>query len=160
LGSASRIRVRSGKMMVCQGFLGGLVLEKRCVCGKPMSIGLRTVIYSNKVKIENVPVYSCTSCERSEVLHDVKKDLSSMLKDLEGNSEKLEIQFQEENELAFLLHEATRKERAHIPVEKIVEERINQLLDMLILARSLGDDSWTRELRLRLSQIARGSIAT
>ena len=125
-----------------------------------MSIGLRTVIFSNKVKIENVPVYSCTACERSEVLHDVKGDLSTMLKALEGKEEKREIRFQEENELAFLLHEATKKERAHIPVEKIVEERVNQLLDMLLLAQSLGDTAWTEELRLRLSQIARGSIAT
>ena len=135
-------------------------MDKRCVCGHPMTIRLRTLIYSNKVKIENVPVYSCAACERSEVLHDVKRELSELLKALEETPEKREIRFQDENELAFLLLEATKKERAHVPVEKIVEERVNQLLDMLLLARSLGDDRWVRELRHRLSQIAKGSIAT
>ena len=134
-------------------------MEKRCVCGHPMSIGLRTLIYSNKVKIENVPVYSCSACERSEVLHDVKRDLSLLLRTLDDRPEMREIRFQEENELAFLMMEAMKRDRAHVPVEKIVEERINQLLDMLLLARSLGDESWVRELRQRLAQIARGSIA-
>jgi len=124
-----------------------------------MSIGLRTLIYSNKVKIENVPVYSCSACERSEVLHDVKRDLSLLLRTLDDRPEMREIRFQEENELAFLMMEAMKRDRAHVPVEKIVEERINQLLDMLLLARSLGDESWVRELRQRLAQIARGSIA-
>jgi len=133
---------------------------KHCVCGQQMSIGLRTVIFSNKkIKIENVPVYSCPVCERSEVLRDVKPELCALLETSEAEPGRREILFQEINELAFLLHEAARKERAHVPVEKIVEERVNDLLDMLLLARSLGDDGWAGELRLRLSQIAKCSIA-
>jgi hypothetical protein len=135
-------------------------LDKHCACGKTMSIRLRTVIFSNKVKIDNVPIYSCSSCDRSEVLPAVKQELSSMIRQLGRNPEKQQISFNETNELAFLLHEAAKKERANVPVDTIVKERVNQLLDLLLLAQSLGDEPWTEEIRERLSQIAKGSIAT
>ncbi|HZG54935.1 hypothetical protein [Paenibacillus sp.] len=135
-------------------------MEKYCVCGHSMSIRLRTVIFSNKVKIENVPIYSCGGCDRSEVLQDVKHELSSLIRRLGRNPEKQEIRFNESNEVAFLLHEVTKKERANVPVEQIVKERVNQLLDLLLLAQSLGDEPWSEEIRDRLSQIAKGSIAT
>ncbi|MDF2815306.1 MAG: hypothetical protein K0Q81_1506, partial [Paenibacillus sp.] len=32
-----------------------------------MGIRLRTVIFQNKVEIENVPIYSCDACQRTEV---------------------------------------------------------------------------------------------
>ncbi len=125
-----------------------------------MSIRLRTVIFSNKVNIENVPIYSCNGCERSEVLQDVKQELSSLIRQLGRNPVKQHIRFNESNELAFLLHEATKKERANVPVEQIVKERVNQLLDLMLLAQSLGDEPWSEEIRDRLSQIAKASIPT
>lgn len=135
-------------------------MEKYCVCGETMSIRLRTVIFSNKVKIENVPIYSCGDCGQSEVLQDVKQELSSLLRGLGRNPEKQRISFDESNELAFLLREAAKSERANVPVEAIVRERVNQLLDLLLLAQSLDDRPWTEEIRERLSQIAKASIAT
>ena len=135
-------------------------MEKFCVCGQTMSIRLRTVIFSNKVKIENVPIYSCGGCERSEVLQDVKQELSTLIRELGRNPEKQHIRFNESNELAFLLHEATKRERANVPVEQIVKERVNQLLDLMLLAQSLGDEPWSEEIRERLSQIAKASIPT
>lgn len=139
--------------------LGGLGLEKHCVCGHRVTIRLRTVIFSNKVKIENVPIYSCGACDRSEVLPEVKEELSSLIRQLGGNPDKQDIRFDESNELAFLLHEVTKKERANVPAELIVKERVNQLLDLLLLAQSLDDKPWAEELRGRLSQIAKASIA-
>jgi hypothetical protein len=147
-------------MQYAIGALGGLGLEKHCACGHTMSIRLRTVIFSNKVKIDNVPIYSCGACDRSEVLQDVKQNLSSLIRRLGRNPEKQHISFHETNELAFLLHEATKKDRENVPVERIVKERVNQLLDLLLLAQSLNDEPWTEEIRERLSQIAKGSIAT
>jgi len=135
-------------------------LEKYCSCGQPMSIRLRTVIFSNKVTIENVPIFSCAACERSEVLQDVKEDLSALIRQLGRNPGKQQIRFDESNELAYLLHEATKRERVHTPVESIVKERVNELLDMLLLAQSLRDAAWAEEIRERLLQISKGSIAT
>ncbi|UUZ85779.1 hypothetical protein LJK88_21195 [Paenibacillus sp. P26] len=37
-------------------------MQKLCKCGGEMSIRLRTVIYQNKVEIENVPIFTCESC--------------------------------------------------------------------------------------------------
>lgn len=135
-------------------------MEKRCECGGVMSIGVRNVIFSNKVSIENVPVYACGQCERHEVLPDVKRHLTEMIHQLGGRPEKQTIPFHESNELAFLIHEATKKERREISLDVIVRERVNQLLDLMLLARSLNDELWSEELRGRLSQIAQGSTST
>src|SRR5690606_31490617 len=110
--------------------------------------------------IENVPIYSCDTCERSEVLQDVKKELSSLIRRLGNNPDQQHIHFQDTNELAFLLHEATKKERWNTPVDQIVKDRVNELLDLLLLAQSLSDEPWTEEIRRRLSQIANGNLAT
>lgn len=135
-------------------------MEKRCDCGAVMSIRVRNVIFSNKVSIENVPVYSCEHCERNEVLPDVKQQLTDMIHQLGGRPEKQTIPFHESNELAFLIHEATKKERCGASLDEIVRDRVNQLLDLMLLARSLNDAIWNAELRSRLSQIAQGSAST
>ena len=54
----------------------------------------------------------------------------------------------------------TEKERMNDSMEKIVEERINELLDILLLAQSLGDEPWAEEIRKRLSQITQSAIST
>lgn len=135
-------------------------MEKQCGCGATMEIRLRTVIFSGKVTIENVPVFSCSDCERSTVHPDVKSELSALLRSLGGESEKKQIFFHEVNELAFLLHEATRKDRNHVPLEHIISERVNELLDLLLLAQSVDDTEWANNIRERLSQITKKRIAT
>jgi len=135
-------------------------LDKRCVCGESMEIRLRTVIFSGKVSIENVPVYSCSSCERSIVYPDVKLELTKLIRSLGANPERKRLYFNELNELAHLLYEVTLKEKRHVPVEQIIGERVNELLDLLLLAQSLGDDEWVRDIRERLAQVTNRSIAT
>jgi len=135
-------------------------LEKYCVCGKSMNIKLRTVIFSKKVTIENVPIYSCSFCERTEVLAEVKPSLTSLIRDLGRHPDKQTVSFQEKDELAYLLSEAVKQERMNVPLELIVKERVNELLDMLLLAQSLNDLRWAEEIQHRLAQIAKNSIAT
>jgi hypothetical protein len=141
-------------------FRGEVKLVEQCICGSVMEIRLRTVIFSNRVKIENVPVYSCNACDRNIVYPGVKPELSELIRSLGGEPSSEHIQFNEVNELARLLYEVTQKEKSHIPVEQIVEERVNELLDLLLLAQSLKDETWANSIRDRLSQIARGRIAT
>ncbi|WP_274361583.1 YgiT-type zinc finger protein [Paenibacillus thermotolerans] len=135
-------------------------MEKQCVCGATMEIRLRTVIFSGKVTIENVPVLSCSGCERSIVHPDAKPELSDLLRSLGDASEKKQIFFHEVNEFAFLLREATRKDRSHVPLEHIISERVNELLDLLLLAQSVHDTEWANNIRERLSQITKKRIAT
>ncbi|UUZ95876.1 hypothetical protein LJK87_16685 [Paenibacillus sp. P25] len=122
-----------------------------------MSIRLRTVIYQNKVEIENVPIFTCESCSRSEVFSEVKPELTGLIGKLGARPGKQMLQFEEVSEIAHLMVKATEKKWASDPVETIIQERINELLDLLLLAQSLSDEPWQDDIRKRLSQIARHS---
>lgn len=125
-----------------------------CTCGEPMTLQLRTVIYSGSIEIVNVPILTCQTCYRSVVHDAVKGDLTSLIEQIsreEGMSS--EIRFDERNELAFLLMKASDKELFHEPLPDIVEERINELLDIMLLAQSLQNQEWIEETRNRLKQI-------
>jgi hypothetical protein len=124
-----------------------------------MNIRLRTVIYQNKVDIENVPVFTCESCQRSEVMPSVKPELTGLIGKLGSKPDKQQLQFDELSEIAYLMRKATEKHFATHSVEDLVEERINELLDILLLAQSLGDAPWVEEIRHRLAQITQHSIS-
>lgn len=133
-------------------------MQKQCKCGSEMSIRLRTVIYQNKVEIDNVPVFSCDSCNRSEVFTEVKPELTALIGTLGSKPVKQQLQFNEVSEIALLMLKVTEKKRASDPVEYIIQERINELLDLLLLAQSLQDELWMEDVRKRLSQIAKHSL--
>jgi cell division FtsZ-interacting protein ZapD len=125
-----------------------------------MNIKLRTVIFSNKVEIHNVPIYSCSECSSSEVYPAVKQELTDMIGKLGHQPEKQAIQFNEVNELAQIMYRVSDKENMGLSVEAIIEERINQLLDLIILAQSVKDDIWIADIRKRLEQITGCMIST
>lgn len=125
-----------------------------------MNLRLRTVIYQNKVDIENVPIFSCEVCGRSEVVPHVKPELTGLIGKLGSKPEKQQFFFHELSEVAYLLLKVTEKEHMNDSMEKIVEERINELLDILLLAQSLGDEPWMEEIGKRLSQITQSAIST
>ncbi|MHC2182086.1 hypothetical protein ACVLD2_003159 [Paenibacillus sp. PvR052] len=137
---------------------GVVLLQKQCKCGEHMGIRLRTVIYQNKVEIENVPIFSCEACSRSEVFPGVKPELTGLIGTLGSKPGKQHLQFEEVSEVAHLMVKVTEKKRAADPVEAIIQERINELLDLLLLAQSLNDEPWVDDVRMRLSQIAKHSI--
>lgn len=127
---------------------------KTCTCGKEMDVRLRTVIYTNKVSIANVPVLCCEDCICSEVLPEIKNDLKFLIKRLGDHPNLQELDFGECNEFAYLLGMAARKEFHHRAIDELVQDRINQLLDLLILASSLNDPGWTKDIERRLVQIS------
>ena len=123
---------------------------------------LRTVIYSGKVEIDNVPVYSCDACSRSEVFPEVKPDLTGLIGQLGAKPEQQTFLFNEWNEWADLIMELyTRQKRpSRQEMDKLIGERINKLLDILLLAQRLGDNEWIAEVEKRLSQISRRTMST
>jgi hypothetical protein len=133
---------------------------KECRCGHTMNIRLRTVIYQNKVDIDNVPIFSCEACGRSEVVSHVKTELTALIGKLGSKPDKQQYAFHELSEIAYLLLKVTEREHMNDSVEKIVEERINELLDVLLLAQSLGDTPWMEDIRKRLSQLSQNAIST
>lgn len=135
-------------------------MKKTCKCGQAMNLQLRTVIYAGKFEIDNVPIFSCGDCQRSEVYPAVKEDLTSFIDQLSQEEEPVATyRFEEHNELAWLLHRALDQQHFTDPIRRIIDERINDLLDVMLLAKSLGDEAWLEETRDRLRQIT-GHYAT
>jgi len=130
-------------------------MQKRCSrCGNEMSIMLRNVVYRNRVKINNVPVYVCLDedCSHSQVVDMVKEDLKNLMNELGNNPLKQAVEFEEISEFSNLLVLVADQEE-EIPTKQLIEERINELLDIFLLAQSLGDEKWMGEVRKRLMQI-------
>lgn len=134
-------------------------MEKACTCGVRMELRLRKVIYTNKVEIENVPIFSCDACGRSEVFAPVKSELQSTIRSLGAKPDKQLLYFNECNELAGLLLKASEKDSWKVSLEQLIEERINQLLDVLLLARSLHDEDWAEDTQKRLQAITGFAIS-
>lgn len=119
-----------------------------------MDVRLRTVIYTNKVSIANVPVLCCEDCTSSEVVPAIKDDLKGLIQELGNRPSEQELDFVECNELAYLLGMVSRKEMNHWSIDGLIQDRINQLLDLLLLASSLEDEAWTEDIQRRLQQIS------
>jgi len=133
------------------------ILEKRCPCGDVMPMKLRTVIYSGKVEIDNVPIYSCPSCKRSEVFPEVKPDLTGLIGKLGPHPDKQTYLFNEWNEWANLLVEAYHEKKMSDPavMRRLTQERIDMLLDLYALAGAAGDEAWKEDIHKRLCQLSR-----
>lgn len=137
-------------------------MHKRCHCGDIMKMKLRTVIYSGKVEIDNVPIFSCTTCNRSEVFPEVKPDLTGLIAQLGAQPDKQTFLFNECNEWANLLVEAkaVKLQTDQPAFERLIEQRINELLDLYLLAQSLNDEAWITDINKRLEQISRRTLLT
>ena len=125
-----------------------------------MPVKLRTVIFSGKVEIDNVPVYTCPSCSRSEVFPEVKPDLTGLIGKLGERPAKQIYLFNEWNEWADLLVEAYHdcKLSDHEAIRRRTGERIDMLLDLYNIAKSAHDADWMADIHKRLEQLCR-SIA-
>lgn len=120
-----------------------------------MDIRLRKVIYSRRVDVDNVPVYACPQCKRVNIVPEVKDELARLIRSLGRKPDRKKLDFADVSEWALLITQATDRDRMHEPIQHIIAERVDQLLDMMLLARSLDDYAWEEELQSRLSQITR-----
>lgn len=124
-----------------------------------MIVELRTIIYLKKFRIDHVPILECTHCDRNELFPAVKADLNGLMADLDPNSRNQRISFDESNELAYLFKMVLSKQWMHAPIEHILMERTNELLDLLLLAQSLNDEKWTDHIRSRLTQLSNYAVS-
>lgn len=129
-------------------------MDKICNCGQRMELRLRTVVFKKNAEIENVPVLICDTCNHSEVFPPVKPCLVSLLGRMKSPaSEKVYLRFDERNEIARIIHLQQKQEAGMDGVRKLIEDRINELLDMLLLAQSLKDREWADEIQNKLAQL-------
>jgi hypothetical protein len=119
-----------------------------------MELNLRTLVYQGRVEIENVPVYYCAKCETSEIVEKIKPHMIELIKDLGNRPEKKRVQFNDHSEWSQLLVMAATQERASgLEVKNVREERMNELLDLHILAESLGLEEWMKEIEEKLKEV-------
>jgi len=138
--------------------MGGFGLKRRCACGRPMEIRLRTVIYRGMIEIENVPVFCCEHCSRTELAPGVKSGLAELIRGQERyGSRRARLRMDEHNEFARLLVCLAERPGDDVSLDDLAERRIDELLDLLLLVRSLGDEAWLGDIRRRLSQLACGT---
>lgn len=117
-----------------------------------MHLTLRTLVF-NKNEILNVPIYTCTACERSEISERVKPELKEVMHRLTTtNVQYQQVAFQEFSEFSNLLVLVAQETEEDL-IEGMVEDRINQLFDLLLLAQSLKDEKWVDELSGRIRQV-------
>ncbi|MFC5467253.1 hypothetical protein ACFPPD_00880 [Cohnella suwonensis] len=131
-------------------------MSKHCSCGGAMKLMLRTVIFAKKVNINNVPVYNCSDCGRNDVFPGVKEDVGKLVGQLGAAPIARSISFDEVHEWAGVLSQAMIRSEPlqETMIARAAEERINELLDLLLLATSVGDDAWKAEIEGRLSQLS------
>ncbi|MFI8710531.1 hypothetical protein [Brevibacillus brevis] len=130
-------------------------MQKRCTrCGNEMEIELRNVVYRKRVKIMNVPVQVCVDedCDHSQVVDVIKDDLKSLMEELGQHPQCQAIEFEEVSELSNLLV-LIANEKVNSTARELLGEKVNELLDLFLLAQSLGDEKWMLELRERLTKI-------
>jgi hypothetical protein len=130
-------------------------LNKRCDCGDTKNLVLRTVIFAHKVNITRVPVYCCPQCGSHEVFSGVKEEISRLIGDLGSRPAPRTIAFDQMHEWAGILTAASEgvETLQKAAVERAAEERTNELLDLWLLASSVGDEIWKAELQSRLAQL-------
>ncbi|MCD9024254.1 hypothetical protein [Cohnella silvisoli] len=129
---------------------------KRCSCGGDMNLVLRTVIFAKKVNINNVPVYNCSMCGRNDVFPGVKEDVGKLVGQLGSKPSPRSIPFDQVHEWAGVLSQAMNRSDSlqAAVIARAAEERVNQLLDLWLIASSLEDETWKMELSNRLSQLS------
>lgn len=116
-----------------------------------MVLTIRNVVYQGSFEIENVPVLTCERCEQSEVVEAVKDDLKKLLHALARETTTRKVDFEKVSEWAHVLVQYV--ENARVPLRDVIGERIDDLLDLYLLAKSLNDEDWMREIQDRLKQV-------
>ncbi|OBY81256.1 hypothetical protein BBG47_01590 [Paenibacillus sp. KS1] len=138
----------------------------RCICDHYMDITVRTVVHARTIHIHRVPVVTCVSCGRSELLTFVKKDVAALIHSrmnmiaenpLALGEAPLHVSFDEQNELASVIVSLLDEEESDDMLSRLecrIAERVNQLLDLYLFARTCNDTLWMDELQCRLKQIS------
>lgn len=121
-----------------------------------MKLEARTVVYRRLLTIDHVPVFHCKACAYCEINSLIKEQLVQLVEQAHtyatSKGEKKTIDFSEHNEIAAMLHNGLTSSES---LQCMFEQRVDELLDLLLLARSLQRSEWIEEMELRLSQLAR-----
>lgn len=124
---------------------------------------MRTIVHARKIHILHVPVYTCGSCQYSELLPNVKDEVVFIMRRLvqKGMVEEQTVAFDHMHEMASVIKECLEyKEDNHLALfERLSTERVNQLLDLYLVAKTCKDTDWMNDIERRLHQLTGFKVA-
>ena len=104
-----------------------------------------------------MPVYTCSHCEHSELVPEIKAEVIRLMQQSTGSeaSNRIQIFFEEEHEAARVFMDCLEQggEDLETLYGLIAGERVNQLLDVYLVAQFYQDRSWMMDIERRLKQI-------
>lgn len=136
------------------------LMKKSCGCGGIMNIHMHTLIYSAKIKITHVPVYTCGVCARYEPLPAIKRELGQLIGEIVDQPPGSHFSLANRNEWANVFKETLATGLFHGGMSELeegirtaIQGRIDLLLDVYRVAADLEDQEWMEETAKRLSQL-------
>ncbi|MFH5181284.1 hypothetical protein ACHHV8_00765 [Paenibacillus sp. TAB 01] len=119
-------------------------------CGASM-IGTKGTLKHIRTQIHNVPLLFCPVCHRVEVHHLVESEYEILAEYAHGDGA-TEVDFQEyvDNRSDAELNENCVNHEDEDPLE-VVRSQIDMSLDLLMVAKTIGDVEWEEQLKRRLN---------
>ncbi len=119
-------------------------------CGASM-IGTKGTLKHLRTHIHNVPLLLCPVCQRVEIHYLVESEYEILAEYAHGDGA-LEVDFQDyvDSHEHGKLYENCVNNEDERPIE-IVGHQIDMALDLLSLAKQMGDGEWELQLKKRLS---------
>lgn len=117
-------------------------------------------MYEKKVEIRHVPVYCCDACGHHEVLANIKPLLKQYMSDQGAKPKAKKVYFNEISEYTDVLVQISHLNRPPEELDNMVQERINELLDLMNVAKRKKDDEWMKEIEARLGQLVTHSTSS
>ncbi|SEF82817.1 hypothetical protein [Paenibacillus sp. UNC499MF] len=123
-------------------------------CGASM-IGSKGTLKHIRTSIHNVPILFCPVCHRIEVHHLIENEYELLAEYAHGDGA-AEVDFIDyvEGKQGPAIYENCVNHEDEEPME-IVQNQIDMGLDLLSVAKSLGDDAWEEQLKKRLQVLSR-----
>jgi hypothetical protein len=122
-------------------------------CGASM-VGTKGTLKHFRTQVHNVPLLLCPVCHRVEVHYKVENEYE-ILAEYAHDDGASEIDFQDfmmEDEDAVFGNCVNHEDEE--PID-IVQSQIDMSLDLLTVAKSIGDSEWESQLKKRLAVMSR-----
>ncbi len=117
-------------------------------CGASM-IGTKGTLKHYRTRIHNVPILFCPVCHRVEVHYLVENEYEILAEYAHGDGAS-EVDFQDYvDESDKALHENCVNNEEEDPMA-VVQNQIDMSLDLLPIAKEIGDAEWEQQLKKRL----------
>lgn len=116
-----------------------------------MEVTIRTLHFKRDLQIKNVPVYSCTSCDRDELVDPIKPKIQNLTWKFDRKQKgKQIIQFDKESELAqFILMAYYDQEYASD--KDVIHEDLHDLLDEMLMYEAT-EEEWKDVIQDKLGK--------